>query len=752
MTADRAEIGWMRWGAPLAMAVVVLAPLRWVLRVGDWPAAAAVSAVTVLAVLISARLSERQWISRLTLAVLAGFVAARIGGGLPGVWVLIAVVLCDWAIRRRRPAPVVPAGGEAAAAVVAVLSLVAIWLAGYDGSGIFIVVVLEVAVVATAVSGLMRPSPPGFVRTIRSAMEAVVGAYRNPRSLWGAATVGAVVWASANVVWFDVHRSARLWDHEEATYVRLVSYFASGEGGAPWSGLFVAHYGPMQALLGAPFQWLFGVNEATVVYLNIALTAVTGLLIFWTVSRLADPPAGLVAGALVLFTPGMLENARGALTMVPATTFAAVGLAALVMGGGLRRWQWAAVAGVAMGCMSLSRPMSIAFIPGLAVPAIVWSVRAATPWRTILRNGALAGIAAVAVSAWWWAVRLPLVMEYLATGSEGVATGSVGEVLDNRLYELSAYIGPIAHAETLGYTWYLSAGAFVLLFVLGGRRSTSAVATAGGALPTSGLAAVKDPMARERALVSAGAAPLRILPLWPIWAAVGVNLVVSLASNTIGWLMLPVVPWMVVATVAGVRRALSTWAWRAWAVVVVFPMAVVAVVTSTVSVTPGNRFTWCMEPWQKTSACAIEDRSTAADWKSDVQQITDDAVASQTALAEAGRADARVAVVARDHIILPSTIRFQAWIDHRRGIDDSAFLEDHFAIDGDLQQLLEQAGVVVVSPDIERFRLFPRMVDPDELPSVLLAGGFVVCRQVELRDGRVVQTFVREPAPATVCN
>src|SRR5690606_30554380 len=122
------------------------------------------------------------------------------------------------------------------------------------------------------------------------------------------------------------------------------------------------------------------------------------------------------------------------------------------------------------------------------------------------------------------------------------------------------------------------------------------------------------------------------LQLWPIWAAVGVDLLASLASNTIGWLMVRPVPWIIVAAASGVRRSRRAQEWRWWAGVVVAPVAVVAILTSTVWVTPGNRFTWCMEPWQITSACAIDSNAEASRWKAGIRAIADHAIDVEGAL------------------------------------------------------------------------------------------------------------------------
>ena len=129
---------------------------------------------------------------------------------------------------------------------------------------------------------------------------------------WPGAFTLAAVWVVANVVWFERNRGSRLWDHEEVGYVRGVAQFGRlRSGSSMWDALHAGYTGPIQALLGAPSQWLFGVDQATVIWENVALTAVS-------VSRLRDgaspgrSPGGIAAAALTLFVPGMLENARGA--------------------------------------------------------------------------------------------------------------------------------------------------------------------------------------------------------------------------------------------------------------------------------------------------------------------------------------------------------------------------------------------------------------------------------------------------------
>jgi len=584
---------------------------------------------------------------------------------------------------------------------------------------------------------------------------------------WNGMVLLAAAWVVANVAWFETHRGSRLWDHEEVGYVRGVAYFGRlRQGSSMWDALHGGYTGPMQALLGAPSQWLFGVDQATVIWENIALTAVSAILVYWTVRRLADGGAGLAAAALVLCVPGMLENARGALTMVPATTFAALAVAALVAGGGLSRWRWSVVLGVALGCMSLSRTMAVAFVPGLAVPAVVWSLAVGTSRRTMVRNGVLTGVVAVAVSLWWWAISYRAVLDYLAVGSPNIQTAGPPLILVARIAEIALYLGPLLPL-TAGVAYVVllrrqrgaerrPVGEDVLVSTAGPAATITAPTTLDGATgsapPDRSNPQLSEPTRWTRATEGprALAGTDRALPLWPLWAAVGVNVLVSLVSNTVGWLMLPLVPWLVVAAVAGARRRLDPRGWRTWVLVVVGTAAAIALLSSTLWIKPGNRFTWCQEPIMNTSACVIDDDTEAGLWRATIDTVADDTFTLSQALQTEGRR-ADVALAARDHIVLPSSIQLAEELRHRWNIDAYRFFDVAQSPEQQLEEVRGNADIVVISPDVEPVVLTQAMYDPDELGGQLVGNGFAECRSVALPDGRVVRTLVREPLPADLC-
>ena len=297
-------------------------------------------------------------------------------------------------------------------------------------------------------------------------------------------------------------------------------------------------------------------------------------------------------------------------------------------------------------------------------------------------------------------------------------------------------------------------------FSSGARRRAGDVLIAPAGEPSSATADVAEPVGADpieashwfRAASPVSPLPGRdvALPLWTLWAAVAVDLLVSLVSNTIGWLMLPLVPWLAVATVAGVRRRLAGRSWRTWVLVVVGVTGVIALVTSTVWIKPGNRFTWCQEPIMMTSACPITSDDQAAPWRTAIDTIIDDTFAVHNALLTEGRT-ANIAIAARDHIILPSSIQLAGELRHRWTFDAYRYFPLDQSAEAQLDQLRNEADIVIVSPDVEPVVLTQEMYDPDELADELIGHGFAECQAVELPDGRVVQVIVREPLPADAC-
>ncbi len=560
------------------------------------------------------------------------------------------------------------------------------------------------------------------------------------RTGWPGVVLLVTVWAVLNLVWLQAYRGARLWDHEEVTYISRASILGSREGFLyNWKLLFGGYTPPMQSVLLAPVQWVAGVNEAWVVWLNVLLTAATGLTVYWIGRRMSTSGAGLASAVLVLCSSGMLENARGALTMVPATTFTALAVAALVAGQGFQSRNWSLAFGVAVGCMFLSRPMSIAFVPGLILAGLVWS-RSADERSMVFRNVVLGGAAAVVASAWWLALTYRELWAYLTTGVPWAETDDRLHILIDRFRELALYLNPFAPGVAK-LDNFAAASAVVLAFPL---ALYAVLRLARSLLGTS------DAGARSAAPCSPPGATTD-LAVVPLWVVAGVGVLVSLLSNQIGWLMLPVAPVIIVALVVGVRRTLGETTWRVWATATVVPAILAAVFFSTASTTPGNRYTWCMPIQQITNACIVETAAEAAAWKASLREISDE---TRTVYQAKGIEEGTpvVAFASRDHLFIPLAFSLQTWVDHGWGINTGTFFSSDLSRDEQIEDVRRNAEIVVVVPDPEQVFIYPWMFDPDRVVGELVGRGFDACASVPLPDGRVAQVLVRSPVPPGECN
>jgi len=223
----------------------------------------------------------------------------------------------------------------------------------------------------------------------------------------------------------------------------------------------------------------------------------------------------------------------------------------------------------------------------------------------------------------------------------------------------------------------------------------------------------------------------------------------TLVSSTFGLLLLPLVPLMFAAGFAGARRRLDSRGWRIWSAFVLIPAIVGGVLSSTVASKPGNRFTWCQEVIQVTTACAVRSAEDAAIWRRDLQSITDSIATASAALTDAGRPP-NVALAVRDHLLTEHAVKVRLWFDHRLVLP-SQFLGVNVAQQEQFDQVVRDAELVVVAPDSEPVVLMPSMYDPDELAVRLPREGFVECAGTNFPDGRTVQVFIRLPVVEGAC-
>lgn len=164
----------------------------------------------------------------------------------------------------------------------------------------------------------------------------------------------------------------------------------------PWCHYPVGYSG----LLALPYR-LLGPGLRVGPALNALLGACAAVLVFALVERAAGRARGLLAAALVAFSPELLLFTLLLMTE-PSASLAPLA-AALAAGSGLRRgrpWLGAAVAGVVLGLGTLVRPQTLLGAPGLLLLALdPANLRASL--RRAAAVAAVASAAALAVVAPW---------------------------------------------------------------------------------------------------------------------------------------------------------------------------------------------------------------------------------------------------------------------------------------------------------------------------------------------------------------
>lgn len=138
-----------------AAVAAVIGPLAFTVNAGG--ATVAVAAIGLSASAALGLTSERRWWPRAGVVVAATALAAAIQSVPLAVWLGASLVLSDWVLRRKRPAPFVPPAAPAAAAPLAVLIGLATLTGVGSGSTRHPLVFIGVAVLVTALGAWRGP-------------------------------------------------------------------------------------------------------------------------------------------------------------------------------------------------------------------------------------------------------------------------------------------------------------------------------------------------------------------------------------------------------------------------------------------------------------------------------------------------------------------------------------------------------------------------------------------------------------------
>ena len=534
------------------------------------------------------------------------------------------------------------------------------------------------------------------------------------------------IWVGFNGWWLWVNRRSRVFELDEAGYAAMAARLS--RQGTPKSIWAVVSsegvHGPLQAIMAAPPQSLLGADPATLLWQNVLFGAGTAVAIYAMTKRLASRSAGVVAAAVALLSFGIIEHSRIAMTVMPSVFFATVAMAAFVYGRGLEQTSWAVAAGAAIGCMTLSRSMTIGFVPVIGLAALGWSISRRTPLRVVVKNGVLAASAGLAVALWWWVVQWPAVSEYLFGGGSADTAQNHDVFVKVRAHatDLWSYIGPSVVRTGLI--------AFAVLWL-------SAL-----------LPAVRRWAQQDTAAGLSTRSPDQRLAIWPLWASVvaGIAVLSSGSAFGVGFTM-PFLPWVVTAGVAAVWRTLPGRLWWMWV-----PVVVVAAFVPSIS-PRGSGLTsplWCGSDSPR-SNCAVDTVSEGRAWNEAIVEVGDRIWRARGAAPD--QWEFEVALLSRDMLLNGNTLGLESELRHQVSLNFYRFFPPGLSEEEQLLDMVQEADLLVVADDFRPGETILGTFQPD--PQIVLerarAAGFTPCGERSLPDGRTVTFLAAPDAPPATC-
>ena len=237
------------------------------------------------------------------------------------------------------------------------------------------------------------------------------------------------------MAWIQHFRSTGPLDGDESGYLATASSDSSAlvhHGVISLAHTVVTQpYGaPFVPLVSSLFQAIFG-RTVFMGFVGLAFFAVVLVLATYGVARQLTTSGWAALAAVVTgCLPAVLGYTRFFEFAVPSAAVMTAALWALLRSDHLRRPGWAVLFGTLVGCLALTRTMNIAYIPAIALAAVVHVV--ARRQRGSVVNLALSGVCAVVVAGAWFGPNLRTVGHYLlhfGYGSESSTAGPPASVL-----------------------------------------------------------------------------------------------------------------------------------------------------------------------------------------------------------------------------------------------------------------------------------------------------------------------------------
>jgi 4-amino-4-deoxy-L-arabinose transferase-like glycosyltransferase len=255
----------------------------------------------------------------------------------------------------------------------------------------------------------------------------------NENRRWAiAVAIGCLVLAAIHVWWVAEYRHGYPLDVDEAGYtaIGLNNFFAFENGGldAWWNA--VQTQTPNAPLLPAvtSVMLVFSPGVLQGFGVLIAFGILLTLASYGIGRQLAGPRLGALAALAVATSQGTLLFTHEYIFALPAAAFLSSAVYALLRSDGMRHRWWAVACGAAVGLMLLARTMTVAFIPGLVVVAVLMLlVRRRDDLRQRLINLGLSVVTAVLVALTWYWNNFDPVVDYLTNFGYGSRAAEFGE-------------------------------------------------------------------------------------------------------------------------------------------------------------------------------------------------------------------------------------------------------------------------------------------------------------------------------------
>jgi hypothetical protein len=256
----------------------------------------------------------------------------------------------------------------------------------------------------------------------------------SPRARWGlVVAVGLLVLAAVDIWWIASHRHGYPLNIDEAGYtsIGLVDYLGFRNGGLHGWWEAVQTQTPNAPLVPALTSVLLLVKAGVMEGFGtlLAFWILLGFASYGVGERLAGPRLGALAAMLVALSPGSFLFGREYVFALPAAALLACSVYALLRSEGLQVRRWAVACGVALGLMLLTRTMTVAFVPGVllaAVVALLLRRQQGSLSRGTLNLGLLL-LSGGAVAATWYVRNLQPVLDYLTGFGYGEQADLYGE-------------------------------------------------------------------------------------------------------------------------------------------------------------------------------------------------------------------------------------------------------------------------------------------------------------------------------------